>query len=482
MKEISSNNTNIMQTALSPQSEQSFRDDFYYKRDLPENLQFLEELAWNFYWSWRPEGVNLFRELDPRLWDKCEQNPRLLLKTIKGVRLWQKANEAKYVEKLEEFKAEFENYISQTPRQIGQIKKENPAAYFCAEYGVHNSLPIYSGGLGILAGDHLKSASDMNAPLVAVGLFYRYGYFRQTISHQGWQEERYLDSFNNELAVKPVLDENGERILITIDMRGREVFAQAWLAQIGRISLYLLDTNVEKNTEVDRFVTGHLYGGDVETRVVQEKILGIGGVRLLRKLGISPSVFHLNEGHSAFLTLELAREFLEENQDKTFNDAIENVSEKCVFTTHTPVSAGNDVFSPGLIKECFAENFINSLKIDFSELFALGRINPEDENEPFGMTPFAIRMTRKANGVSEKHGEVSRALWQEMFPETDAENVPITHITNGVHAPTWIATAFQNLFEKHISKDWNEVLKNQTDWQEALNQVPDDELWKAHKL
>ncbi len=482
MEEISSNNLINMQSAVSPQTEQNFRNDFFYKRELPENLRFLEELAWNFYWSWRPEGVNLFRELDPRLWDKCEQNPRLLLRTVKDVRLWQKANDAKYVEKLEQFKAEFENYISQSPKEFGRINKENPAAYFCAEYGVHNSLPIYSGGLGILAGDHLKSASDMNAPLVAVGLFYRYGYFRQAISHDGWQREHYLNSFENKIALKPVLDENGERVLVMIHMRGREVFAQAWLAQIGRISLYLLDTNVEKNSEVDKFITGHLYGGDTETRVVQEKILGIGGVRLLRKLAITPSVYHLNEGHSAFLTLELAREFLEKNQEKDFNDAISDVREKCVFTTHTPVSAGNDVFSPELIEACFDENFINALKIEKEELFALGRTNAEDENEPFGMTPFAIRMTRIANGVSEKHGEVSRKLWQEMFPGAEIEDVPITHITNGVHAPTWIAPVFQNLFEKFVGKDWTEILKNETDWQKAVKQIPDAEIWKAHKL
>ncbi len=479
---FSPNNLIQMQSAVSPHSEQSFRNNFDFNRELPENLRFLEELAWNFYWSWRPEGINLFRELDPRLWDKCEQNPRLFLKTIKGIRLWQKANDAKYIDKLEEFKAEFENYMAQTPKDFGRITKENPTAYFCAEYGIHNSLPIYSGGLGILAGDHLKSASDMNVPLVAVGLFYRFGYFRQAIEHDGWQREHYLNSFANELALKPVLDENGERIHVMIHMREREVYAQAWLAQIGRISLYLLDTNVEKNNDVDRFVTGHLYGGDTETRVVQEKILGIGGVRLLRKLDIEPAVYHLNEGHSAFLTLELAREFLEKNQEANFKEAIADVRSKCVFTTHTPVAAGNDVFSPLLIESCFDSNFINHLKIEIDELFALGRVNPEDVTEPFGMTPFALRMTRKANGVSEKHGEVSRNLWHEMFPETDFNEVPITHITNGVHAPTWIAPGFQNLFEKYIGKDWTEILKNQTDWGTAINQIPDAEIWKTHKL
>src|SRR6185436_3002997 len=211
---------------------------------------------------------------------------------------------------------------------------------FCAEYGVHNSLPNYSGGLGILAGDHLKSCSDLNVPLTAVGLLYRYGYFRQRIAHDGWQEEKYNDVFESELAVKPVVDETGERVFVSVHIRGREVFAQAWLAQVGRISLYLLDTNVPQNSEIDRMITGHLYGGDTETRIVQEKVLGIGGVRLLRKLGVDPSVYHLNEGHAAFSTLELAHEYLDSNPDETFAHAVEFVREKCVFTTHTPVSAG----------------------------------------------------------------------------------------------------------------------------------------------
>ncbi len=483
MKDISLETFLHMQTAAIPQTEQSFRHDFYFTRELPENLQFLDALSWNFFWSWKPEAAILFRELDPKLWDECEQNPRVLLEKISALRLWQKANDANYVERLKAFSTEFENYHAQASNNFGRITKENPVAYFCAEYGVHNSLPLYSGGLGILAGDHLKSASDMNVPLVAVGLMYRYGYFRQKISHEGWQEERYLDSFENELALKPVLDESGERIFVMIHMRGHEVFAQAWLAQIGRISLYLLDTNIEQNNAVDQLVTGHLYGGDTETRVVQEKILGIGGVRLLRKLGIEPSVYHLNEGHSAFLTLELAREFLEANENSSFNDAVAFVKEKCVFTTHTPVEAGNDTFAPELIAGCFDEKFINALKITKEELFALGRTNVEDKVEWFGMTPLALRMTRAANGVSEKHGEVSRELWLKMFPEgTKPEEVSITHVTNGVHAPTWIAPMFQTLYKKNIGANWTEILKDETAWREAIEKIPDAEIWQTHKL
>ena len=483
MKDISSEIDLNMQTAVGLQKNELFRKDFYFKRDLPEKLEFLETLSWNFFWSWQMRGIELWRELDSTLWEKCEQNPRLMLKKISSLRLWQKANDADFVEKVQKAAGEFVKYIAKTPNSFGCISAENPVAYFCAEYGVHNCLPIYSGGLGILAGDHLKSASDLNVPLVAVGLFYRYGYFRQNLAHDGWQKEHYNDLFASEHALIPVSNDNGERILIKIRMRGREVFAQAWLAQIGRISLYLLDTNIEQNSEVDRLITGHLYGGNTETRIVQEKILGIGGVRLLRQLGISPSVYHLNEGHSAFLTLELAREFLAENETADFTDAIAAVKAKCVFTTHTPVAAGNDNFPPELIEACFDNEFINSLKISKDELFTLGRTNPDDKKEWFGMTPLAIRMTRSANGVSEKHGEVSRELWLKMFPEnTKAEDVPIAHVTNGVHAPTWIAPAVQRLYEKHIGANWAEILRDETAWRESVKKIPDAEIWQTHLL
>ncbi len=484
MKEVSSENFIDMQSAAATlQTEQIFRDDFNSKRKIPENLEFLERISWNYFWSWNADATQLFREIDSRLWEQYEQNPRVFLKNVSRLRLWQMANDADFVGRLKRFYSKFENYLSQPPKVIGRTSPEKPIAYFCAEYGVHNSLPIYSGGLGILAGDHLKSASDMNVPLVAIGLMYRFGYFRQKIAHDGWQEEKYLDSFAGELALEPVLDKNGDRIFVMVHMRGREVFAQAWLAKIGRISLYLLDTNLEKNEEVDRLITGHLYGGTAETRVVQEKVLGIGGVRLLRRLKIEPSVYHLNEGHSAFLTLELAREFLEQNENVNFSDAIKDVRQKCVFTTHTPVAAGNDTFAPELIEACFDKNFVNALKISKEELFGLGRTNPENRTEWFGMTPLAIRLTRSANGVSEKHGEVSRELWLKMFPEKScAAEVPISFVTNGVHAPTWIAPGFQKLYEKNIGADWMEILKDETKWRASIEKIPDVEIWKTHKL
>lgn len=470
-----------MQAATSLRG-QTFKNNFLIKRELPENLENLDTISQNFYWSWTTEGVNLFRDLDARLWESCEQNPRKMLREISDLRLWQKANEAEYVEKVNKFAEKNAAYLAENPKTYGKVTAENPVAYFCAEYGVHNSLPIYSGGLGILAGDHLKSASDMNVPLVAVGLFYRYGYFRQKIAHNGWQEERYLDSLENSPALHPVTDENGERLTVQVHMRGREVYAQVWLAKVGRISLYLLDTNLESNTEVDRYVTGHLYGGDTETRIVQEKILGIGGVRLLNKLGIKPSVYHLNEGHSAFLTLELVREYRNANEGASFDEALAEVRLKCVFTTHTPVAAGNDSFEPNLLVSCFKDDFPASLGLTREEFLALGRAEKENKQEWFGMTPLAIRMCRSANGVSEKHGEVSRELWHKMFADKSLEEVPITFVTNGVHAPTWIAPTLKSLYEKNIGADWQEILKDQAAWTQAVAKISDEEIWHAHLL
>jgi starch phosphorylase len=470
--------TESMQQAVQAKVEGPLRKSFAAIENPPEPLQALDRISNNFYWSWHPEGVKLFRDLDSDLWLETEQNPRLLLKRVGELRLWQAASDDDYLGRLNRFAEKFDKYVSEA---VAVREADNDIAYFCAEYGVHNSLPNYSGGLGILAGDHLKSASDLNLPLVAVGLLYRYGYFRQQISHDGWQEERYADVFESELALSPVLDASGARVTVMVHIRGREVLAQAWLARVGRISLYLLDTNLAENVDVDRLITGHLYGGSTETRIVQEKVLGIGGVRLLRKLGLTPSVFHLNEGHSAFLTLELAREHIAANPDASFEIARDEVRKQCVFTTHTPVAAGNDAFSTAELRDCFDANFISSLKLTEDELFDLGRVDTGDKEEPFGMTPLALRMCRSANGVSEKHGEVSRQLWLGMFSENAEPNdVPITHVTNGVHPPTWIAPAFQNLFETAIGPDWSTKVADQDAWKAAIDSIPDREIWNVH--
>jgi len=466
----------IAAQAVTSEDTTHFRRDFELNRELPDAIKPLEAISRNFYWSWQHEGVALFRDIEPRLWEKCEQKPRSLLKSAEGLRLWQLAADTAYLDRLWAFEAKFERYVASA---IEPARAR--VAYFCAEYGVHNSLPIYSGGLGILAGDHLKSASDLNVPLVAIGLLYRYGYFRQRINHKGWQDEAYIDNFASELALTPVFDENGERVTVMVHIRGREVFAQAWLAQIGRIALYLLDTQLPQNAEVDRLITGHLYGGDTETRIVQEKVLGIGGVRLLRRLGIDPEVYHLNEGHAAFSTLELAREYLADYPDQGFADAVAAVREKCVFTTHTPVAAGNDVFAPKLVRGAFSKEFIESLKLKISEFLALGRADLADDQEGFGMTPLALRMCRSSNGVSEKHGEVSRELWQQVFSAETADAVPITSVTNGVHPSTWIAALFQSLYAGKFGKNWHETARRRDEWRAAIDTLSDHDIWHTHR-
>jgi len=454
-------------------------------RDLPATLQPLERLAWNYWWSWAPDGAELFRDLDPGLWLQCEQNPRALLAQVSDLRLAQMAADPTFSDRVRRLAERFDSYMSDprlSPRLNlpARITRENPVAYFCAEFGVHNSLPLYSGGLGILAGDHLKSASDLNLPLVAVGLYYRFGYFRQRLNREGWQEEAYRATLAGELPLRSVNDEFGQPLLVEVSMRGRPVRAQAWRADVGRVRLYLLDTDVAENEEVDRLVTGHLYGGDRETRLVQEKMLGIGGARLLRKLGLQPSVFHLNEGHSAFLTLELTRELIE-SEGLDFAAASEQVRERCVFTTHTPVAAGHDEFSADLIDKAFGNSYETALGLSREEFLALGRVNGSSE-EAFGLTPLALRMCHSTNGVSRMHGEVSRELWQKMWPGRSPNEVPITSITNGVHPGTWVAPVMRRLYEQHVGDDWIERARDAGVWSYGVETISGLELWQAHSL
>ena len=465
---------------------------------LPSPLQALERIFWNYWWSWSSEGAGVFRDLDTELWDECEHNPRLLLEKVSPYRLAEMATDPVYMERVRRLAEQFDHYLAATAglaadlrsqisapgpnsTETSAITPEHPVAYFCAEYGVHNSLPLYSGGLGVLAGDHLKSASDLGLPLVALGLLYHYGYFRQRLSREGWQEEFYGETDPAQLPLHQIKTEDGTPMLVEVSIRERSVRAQVWRADIGRVPLYLLDTNIAANQEMDRWVTGHLYGGDRETRIVQEMLLGIGGVRLLRKLDIQPAVFHLNEGHSAFLTLELARELIQ-SQGLSFVEAAKLVRERCVFTTHTPVAAGNDEFEVDLLTRSFGTNYEKELGLTHEEFVALGRTDRNNPREPYGLTPLAIRMCRSTNGVSRKHGEVSRALWQKLWPEDTIEQVPITHVTNGVHAPTWIAPLIKSLYEKHIGPDWAARLRDRANWAQEIAQIPDEELWAAHLL
>jgi starch phosphorylase len=458
------------------------------ERTLPKPLRALERLSWNYWWYWAPDGAQVFRDLDPEMWDRCENNPRRLLRETTDFRLSQVATDPIYNERVRRLERNFDLHMSPdartwAKRRLKWITPANPVAYFCAEFGIHHSLPLYSGGLGILAGDHLKSASDLGLPLVAIGLLYRYGYFRQRLSRDGWQHEHYVENDPNDLPMQLARDAEGRPIRVEVEMRGRLVYAQVWRVGVGRVTLYLLDTNTPENEETDRWVTGHLYGGDRETRVVQEMMLGIGGVRLLRRLGIEPCVFHLNEGHSAFLTLELARELIARQPGLTFAQAQAIVRQRCVFTTHTPIAAGNDEFDPALIMKCFGDAYPQKLGLSVAEFLALGRVSPADEMPVFGLTPLAIRMCRSTNGVSRKHGEVSRALWHGLWPElASAEAVPITSVTNGVHVPTWISSLFHGIYTKHIGPNWYEVVREPRRWSRGVAKISDEELWEAHLL
>jgi starch phosphorylase len=455
---------------------------------LPIPLQALERLSRNYWWSWSAEGAGVFRDLDPELWNECEHNPRLLMEKVSELRRAEMATDPVYIGRVRELAEKFDSYMKLKPELSASwsnaaassvISPEHPVAYFCAEYGVHNSLPLYSGGLGVLAGDHLKSASDLRLPLVAVGLLYHFGYFRQNLSREGWQEESYVETDPAELPLHQLKAEDGTPLYVEVLIRERTVRAQVWRADIGSVPLFLMDTNIPENEETDRWVTGHLYGGDRETRIVQEMLLGIGGVRLLRKVGIEPAVFHLNEGHSAFLTLELARELIQ-SHGITFDEAAKQVKQQCVFTTHTPVAAGNDEFDVELLMRSFGPTYQQGLGLTTDEFLALGRTDPSNQGEPYGLTPLAIRMCRSTNGVSRKHGEVSRALWQRLWPGDRIEEVPITHVTNGVHAPTWAAPLIQSLYEKYVGTDWKDRVRDQAKWEHGVSQIPDEELWAAH--
>jgi starch phosphorylase len=454
------------------------------QQKLPAPLAPLERLAWNYWWSWAADGAAIFRDLDPEIWEECENNPRQLLAKTSAYRLAEAATDPLYLERVRQIDQAFRSYLaSGTGWTISDLKitPERPVAYFCAEFGVHNSLPLYSGGLGILAGDHLKSASDLRLPLVAVGLLYRYGYFRQRLRNDGWQEEHYGETFPNDLPITLIKNADGTPMRIEVAIRERNVLAQVWRADVGTVQLYLLDTNIPENVETDRWVTGHLYGGDRETRIVQEMLLGIGGVRLLRQLGVTPYVYHLNEGHSAFLTLELAREVIQARQLK-MADAIPLVRQQCVFTTHTPVAAGNDEFDAALVMRVFGSDYVKELGLSEEEFLALGRVDEKNKTERYGLTPLAIRMCRSTNGVSLKHGEVSRALWQKLWPEKKVAEVPISYVTNGVHAPTWVSPLLRYLFEKYIGQDWEKLLREAEAWSEAVARISDEELWVAHSL
>jgi starch phosphorylase len=450
---------------------------------LPLPLKRLADLAYNYWWSWTSERVFLFQNILPDAWERYGHNPVAVLESAAYERLTQLAEDPFYIKQVSQLVAEFDAYMYQqdtwVSRVAPQISPDNPIAYFCAEFGIHESLPVYSGGLGILAGDHLKSASDLGIPLVGVGLLYRQGYFRQRLNRSGWQEDYYIDNVFQQMPLELMLNERGEALTIELQVRQRMVKVQIWRVQVGRVSLYLLDTDREDNDPIDRWLTGHLYGGNQDTRIAQEVVLGIGGVKALTALGIQPSIHHLNEGHAAFCTLEIAWQEMERT-GKSFYDVEASVRDRCVFTTHTPVPAGHDVFSPDLMDSHFAQ-YWTQLRLSREQFLALGAKRLGDLWEPFGMTVLALRMCRAANGVSELHGKVSRQMWTVLYPDRPEDRVPIGHITNGVHAPTWTAPQMADLYSQYLGTDWQLRAIDPAMWAN-VDQIPDAQLWQRHQI
>ena len=445
---------------------------------LPASLEPLREITFNLWWTWEPSARRLFRHLDPDLWNRTNHNPVRMLQLSRQARLEELAQDKSFLRELKQVHDAFRNYLARqdTYGKTGAgaaIKR--PVAYFSAEFGFHESIPNYSGGLGILAGDHCKSASDLDLNFVAVGLLYRHGYFRQEIDKEGGQQAISLNQNFHHLPIREV-QRDGTNLLISVRILDREVFAKIWQLPVGRINLFLLDTDIPENNAEDRLITAELYGGDQEMRMRQEIMLGIGGVKALKAMEIDPEVFHMNEGHSAFLALErIRRKVVEKKLD--FYSALQMVASANIFTTHTPVPAGNDSFPRDMMRKYFGD-FAKELGIPFDELFSFGQTRV-DRSDPFSMTILALRMSRHSNGVSKLHGEVSRALWRDVWSGVPAHEVPITSVTNGIHAKTWMAPEFSALYRKYLG-EWEEHIAEPEFWRRVI-EIPDAQLWETHQ-
>ena len=446
---------------------------------LPERIGRLYELADNMWWSWHVEARSLFRTLDHPLWRSAEHNPVKQLLEISVEKLEAAAKDLAFLDRYDQVMADFDADLGATQCWLTTEHPElatETIAYFSAEFAIHNSLPIYAGGLGVLSGDLLKEASDLGLSLVGVGFMYPQGYFVQRISPEGWQEELYQQLNFDEAPVSHVLLPQGDRVIAKVKLENRTVFIGVWLVNVGRVRLYLLDTNLEGNTSADRELSARLYIADREQRIQQEIVLGIGGVRVLRALGIQPVVWHANEGHTAFMTLERVREEVEKGA--SFADAVKRVQSTTVFTTHTPVPAGHDVFPVDLVDKFFRE-FCGQLTIDRGTFLGLGQYAGSD-GQIFNMTALALKMAERRNAVSELHGKVARRMWQSLWPNVKEDEVPLTHITNGIHIPTWIAPELYHPYAKHVGED---MLRNCDDpgiWEQILD-MPDEELWSIRQ-
>ena len=441
---------------------------------IPARLAPLSRVAYNFSWAWHPDGEQVFRDIDEHRWRLSRQNPVRFLMEASEEALDRAATNLALVHRAEALRDALEDELSRPPSQDG-VDPQHPVAFFCSEFGLHRSMPIYSGGLGALAGDILKEASDRALPMVGVGLLYRQGYFHQRVDAVGWQHEYWYGTDPDRRPTAMITDDDGQPITVRVPVWGEEVKVHVWRVEVGRVPLFLLDTELPENTPRQRFITGRLYEGSREMRLAQYFLLGVGGMRVLEALGIEPSVIHLNEGHPALATLELARR--EVAQGATFKQACEQVRQRVVFTTHTPVPAGNETYTTEEILRVFPD-VSDTFGTDMQNLLGMGRIHPERRGERPGMTVLALRMSRSTNGVSLIHGAVSRQMWQSLFTVNSAKDVPITHVTNGAHLPSWIAPPMRHLLDRYLGPNWHsqERVTDPATW-EAIDAIPDEELW-----
>jgi starch phosphorylase len=448
--------------------------------NLPQRLRRLSDLAYNLWWTWNRDAEWVFRRIDPETWEEVVHNPVTFLRKVPRPALTAATRDLTYLNRYDDVVRAFDAYMqgggqAWYPHQHGERMK-SPIGYFSTEFGLHESLPIYAGGLGILSGDHLKEASDLGMPMVAVGFLYTQGYFKQRISEDGWQESLYSSQDFNDLPVHPVVDQEGAPLTVGVDLPGRHVQARLWRIQVGRVPLFLLDSNIEENEPIDRDLATRLYTSDMELRLAQEILLGLGGVRALRAVGYNPAVWHMNEGHSAFQSLERLRELVAAGH--TFEAARERIRRSTIFTTHTPVPAGHDAFPLWLIDKYFS-SFWPELGLDREGFIDLAR-HREPWAETFNMAILAIHMSERLNGVSELHGRVAQRMWSFLWPERPVEEVPIQHITNGIHTGAWLAHDMKLLFDRYLPRDWEDRVDEPDLWR-AVEAVPDDELWIVRK-
>jgi starch phosphorylase len=449
--------------------------EFLVRPSLPDSLSRLTELAYNIVWSWEPMIRAVFRRLDPAMWRDCGYNPVLMLGRVPQATLQKASTDPRYLALYRSACAAYDARVRKSPAPAdGKL-----IAYFSAEYGLTECLPVYSGGLGILSGDHLKSSSDQDYPLIGLGLLYQQGYFRQFLNPDGWQQERYPMNDFYTLPLETVKDADGHDLKVSVKLPTGKVFIQVWKLGVGRITLYLLDTNIPDNVlPQDRDITDSLYGGDIDTRIRQEIVLGIGGMRALEAMALQPTVFHMNEGHSAFLALEQIRRYMRD-QKLNFDEALETARASNVFTTHTPVPAGIDLFDPGMMYHYFSE-YCAEVGVDFQQLMALGRRNCFNRDERFSMAVLALSTSSYRNAVSRLHREVSQEMFHDLWPDLPLWEVPITSVTNGVHLPSWLNGNLALLYDQYLDPDWRERFNDPAIWQ-LIEEIPDEELLEVHR-